>query len=368
MRSLTLVLLSTASAACISFAVAIGFEPPAGQLSTAEVGSTERLAARIDRLERALRNGALSAPVASADEPGVARTRVDSEASGSSVAELTVRLEGIERKLDALSRDPLKRAYGYLSLADPQARREAIGLLQHFAAFDPSARQAIRSMLDDQDASVRREAVQAIGRIGDREALPRVSSLLSDDDAGVRGEAADAIKDLLTGLPAGSPEFRAGFEALAARATDPDARVREEAADSIGDLGTEIATPILLRLLDDPEDDVRDEAITALGRSGDPSVVPHLRRLYEAGPSPNRLHIAIAMSRLGDLSAFHKEAVTLVANAKNMGLNERERARAVWILGSVDPADYRAVLTQALSDPSSRVRRKAQHALARVGR
>lgn len=364
MRTLGTVLLSIASAAAVSAAVAGAFAPHVPPPAADDDAAARRLAARIAALEQSLaadpaRGAARDAHVYT---PAV-RSVVEPATSDDATAALSARIDALERRVEALGSDPLLRAYGYLTSASPQARREAVELLRRFAQFDPAARDAIRSLLHDADADVRREAVEAIGRIGDREALGRVQALLADGDVGVRREAADALEDLLSGLPKDSARFREGIEALAARAADGDARVREEIADSIGDLGPELATPMLVGLLDDPESDVRDEAIEALGRSGDAAALPHLRRLYETGAATDRLDVAIAMARLGDPSAFRGEAVALVATASDRNLGDRERARAIAILGDVDPAGYRAVLTRALEDPSSRVRREAERAL-----
>ena len=371
MNSLSAIALSAGTAALASFVVAVWVVP---QPSPARGGSQDLswLEERIAKIEQRVdhpgpmmaKGGAPLIGERQTSDP--VRREVTGAAEGAAaIAELEARMKRIERQLSVVGRDPLLRAESYLTSSSPRARREAIELLRRYAPFDPKARETIRAMLNDTDAGVRREALEAIGRTGDLAALPQVRGLLSDGDTGVRREAADAMENLLSDVPKNSSEFRAGMQALLARVGDSDQRVREEIVDAIGDLGAEGAGPALVPLLNDQHRDVREEAIQALGRSGHRAAVPQLRQIYENGPAEHRMDSAIAMARLGAPAAFRSEARELVKQVENPKTSSRQRSRAVAILGSVDPQHYRALLEKAGQDKDWRVRRAAQRALAR---
>jgi len=374
MNTVQAIALSSGCASAVCTAAFLTLSPGPSSPLPAGNGPDAGVERRLDRLERDLRDlgsrtarGSLASTDGSAAMPQ--RAPVVDPGSGASAARLNdvvVRLDDLERKLEVLTEDPLLRARNYLESTNPRARREGVELLARFARFDPEARQKIRAMLNDPDAGVRREAVQAIGRSRDREALPAVSAMLADQNSRVRTEAADAMEDLLEGLEPGSPQFQQGVDALLARVGDSEGRVREEIIDTIGDLGAKQATPTLIRMLGDADGDVREEAVEALGTFGDRSAIPHLQRLYQNTPAGDRMDIAVAMARLGDTGAFRQEASGLVRALQDRSVSNRERARAVSLLGRADPSHYRGVQEQARQDPRRWVRRAAEPALRRL--
>jgi HEAT repeat protein len=102
--------------------------------------------------------------------------------------------------------------------------------------------------MSNRPAVVRRTIVEALGRIGDSQALAAL------------------------------------IEALA----DSDDQVREKAAESLGRLNDKRAAPSLLRALDDPSWKVRYEATRAAGALKDVEALPLLRdRLKTFGGEPN---------------------------------------------------------------------------------
>lgn len=110
--------------------------------------------------------------------------------------------------------------------------------------------------LKDSDGSVRRAAVEAIGRRNDPNDTALLLRSLSDQDDIVRLEAMYALKDRL------SPDFRR--EALITACSDSDGGVRRKAIEALAELGDERDTPMLLEALNDPNDHVRLEAIYAV--------------------------------------------------------------------------------------------------------
>lgn len=63
----------------------------------------------------------------------------------------------------------------------------------------PEAKQYLLEFLIDKDSYIRRVAVDALGRLNDKESIPLIKELLNDKDEGVRIAAEDALQRL--GVP-----------------------------------------------------------------------------------------------------------------------------------------------------------------------
>lgn len=86
---------------------------------------------------------------------------------------------------------PLTAALG---TAKPQARAYIAFALAKLGPDAVSARPALEQALKDADARVRRNAADALGRLGDRAALPALTALAADPDLAVRLTAATALR------------------------------------------------------------------------------------------------------------------------------------------------------------------------------
>jgi hypothetical protein len=188
-------------------------------------------------------------------------------------------------------------------------------------AGKPAVKPLIADLSAD-DPLVRRQAANALGRIGDRRAVEPLIETLKDRDSLIRGHAVEAlgrIKD---------PRAVAPLVVVLSSKEQPS-HVRMSAAEALGTIGDPSAVePLILALLDEHWG-VRSRAAQALGRLKDPRAVAPL---------------------IGALQ--DKEAAV--------------RANAAQALGELN--DRRAVkpLTAALQDPDREVRRKADLALRRL--
>ncbi len=218
---------------------------------------------------------------------------------------------------------------------DPKTRRKAAKKLRDLAKSDPEAQRQLRRLLGDPDASVRREALDALRKGGDPTALNETLALLGDSDRNVREGAAKAAAS------------------LAAKSTDATDKAK--------------ASQALQAALKDKSFEVQAEAIEALGRGGDPSAIAPLREVYGDGSGPNALGTALALAKLGDRAAFQKEATRLRGLFDHGGSSDEKRD-AIRVLAEHAPQESRAVIEKALRDPSDRVRKEAQRALERSGR
>jgi HEAT repeat protein len=180
---------------------------------------------------------------------------------------------------------------------DPRVRRYlalALGRLGDRAAV-PALRKALDASASDSETVI--YAVWALGSIGDPAALPELVRLAACEDRGLRKAAVHALGVF------DRPEAHAALVAALADAA-PD--VRWNAALALGRRGDPAATPVLLQMLDrasltklegsapelpaealTPEqaDDVMVEAVRAGARLRDPALAAALQALRDRDPS-----------------------------------------------------------------------------------
>ena len=112
--------------------------------------------------------------------------------------------------------------------------------------------------LEDKDAEVREEAVEALADLKDKRVVIHLSKvLINDGDPDVRETAADALGDF-----GGEMAIDMLIQAL----SDTDADVRESAVDALAQIGGERAVQALRDTLSDEDDDVRKAAASELKR------------------------------------------------------------------------------------------------------
>ena len=323
---------------------------------TARIGALEKsLQTLVRPLDRSGRQGdrfgGRAATEASEDgEESAARADVEDgqDAIRAELAALGERVRGLEE-------DPLRRAYAFIGSESEELRREGIRALRRVGRFDPEARLAIRQLLNDPNARVRLEALQALGEVRDKEAVPRMTEMLADGDPAIRRQAIRSLSECQAG--------EAGT-AIAAQLGDADARVREEAADALGELKSQAAVEGLLQALADASQDVRGEAIASLGEIGDKSAVRGLRALYDQDPGPNARRLIVALRALGDEAPYRQE-VQRLSQLALAGEDEKRRLDALQDLARLAGNEPRDVFTRALEDPSPQVRELANRILRR---
>lgn len=133
-----------------------------------------------------------------------------------------------------------------------------------------------RKELTNKDASLRRSAAFALGRMGPygRDAVLELARRVQGDpDASVRDMSASALGDIARALKGGSEEVwkRGGGVLVKALKDDADERVRRSAAYALGTFGPAGAgaAEFLLKALGDDKASVRQNAAWALGQIGE---------------------------------------------------------------------------------------------------
>jgi HEAT repeat protein len=208
--------------------------------------------------------------------------------------------------------------------------------------------------LEDIDDSVRRAAVEAIGRRNDPSDLPLLLEALADRDDFVRLEAIYAVKDRLT------LEMRR--DALTKAYGDVDENVRRKAVEALAVLDDERDTSLLVRALEDSDSGVRLEAIRAVRDR----LAPDLRdALIKACGDIDENVRRKAFQALAELDDERDTPLLLKA------LNDRDdhaRLEAIYaVKDRLTPDMRRDVLIKACGDVDENVRRKAFEGLAVLG-
>ncbi|ACY15282.1 HEAT repeat domain-containing protein [Haliangium ochraceum] len=178
-------------------------------------------------------------------------------------------------------------------------QNEALMELVHRNAHE--AVPVIVDLFSSPDAAVRSNAAYAVGQLGAscRElAGSALLRLLQDGDASVRSDAIEALSGL---------QYEPAIGPIAALLqSDPEPLVRAEAAETLGDLGTDESLGALETALQrDPHDDVRGYAANAIGLLGSNA---HLAILVEQCARERSLRVQAellgARHRLGEPGAL----------------------------------------------------------------
>ena len=249
------------------------------------------------------------------------------------------------------SRDPAVRARAVRALARIQdstsitpliaacrdssgeVRREAAFAIGEVALAHPGspvlapARPALDQMLTLGDPVVLDLAVEALGKLGDRAATPRLVALLSDPSAQLRGEAAvalwrigdsTAVGPLIDHLEDPDPGVRwrilYALEKVPApdrvvlrvaqRLVDPEPLPRAYAVRTLGRQKSQRSTAYVLQMLSDPEVPVVVNALRALQSIADSSGSFELRALTVALRNPHPYIRVGAATAMGDRFAW----------------------------------------------------------------
>jgi HEAT repeat protein len=208
------------------------------------------------------------------------------------------------------------------------------------AVADPAfAEEVIRTFEDSagDDPRVRRYLALAMGRLGDRRAVPVLVRELGEGEG---GPAPDAETRIYAIWALGALGDAAALPALARMAASDDAGVRKAAVHALGALPGEEQTAALRRALDDGVEDVRWNAALALGRQGDDAAVPVLLQMLDRE----------RLAAIQGLTADQQEEAVMQAVAAAARLP--------------DPALRAALERLREGDPSLRVRDAARRALA----
>jgi HEAT repeat protein len=150
------------------------------------------------------------------------------------------------------------------ALKDPRFVEEAVRTFRESAGDDPR---------------VRRYLALALGRLGDRRAVPAL--LQAAKDSAANGPHADPETQIYSVWALGAIGDPEAEPALAELARSEDAGVRKAAVHALGSLPGEESRAALASALADGIEDVRWNAAVALARRRDPAAVPVLLEMLD---------------------------------------------------------------------------------------
>jgi len=254
-------------------------------------------------------------------------------------------------KLDSLHwRPPNRRlaAYSFAAKAD-WTRCEALV---------SDASEVLLFSLNDEDASIVEGAIEPIGRLGLRAAIPRLSELLetlrtSTGKAGWYARRESIRRKVVRAL--GSIDDPATISPLISALSERDRTMRMEAVRALGRKGSASAVP-LAQLQHDRDDSVARAARAALGALGDAATAP-LIAVLQTAEEDSCINTVQALGL-----ARGRKGVSVLLDLLN-DRRVRVRAAAARALGHI--GDLRALhaLTQARRDAALEVRIAATRAV-----
>jgi HEAT repeat protein len=151
--------------------------------------------------------------------------------------------------------------------------------------------------LQGNDATLARNAAEALGTMRHPEAVPALSAYLAHPLDGASGvAAAKALGDI------GHPSAVPALKGAALGSARPE--VRAAAAAAMREIRGGTDTSVLIPLLTDPNEQVRTQAIYTIGALGEKGAVSGLMTVLGTDASPSvRKHAAWALGQIGDLTA-----------------------------------------------------------------
>ena len=307
-----------------------------------------------------------SAPVAAAaqapgDEPGEPAIRTHAEKAGKTAERVAASVAAVIVDRVAVVADGMAVGVGHrvadhivgaLSEAALMQDERDAGKAASRTPASPAVVAGLTEALKDTDADVRKQAMQALTRLGAPVAFDALLAAIEDEDADMRQQAVFSL---------GRTRDPRAVAPLTAALKDAEPDVRQQAAVALSRLRAAEAIPALRSALADADEDVRQQALFALTRMGDQGSVPAISQALGDTSEDVRQQALFALSKLGDRSAV-PAILPLLASDRS----EDVRQQAAFALGRIGDDSAVPALTAALKDASADVRRQAIFALSQL--
>ncbi len=251
--------------------------------------------------------------------------------------------------------EALPRAVAALSPeAEPALLREALGVLARSPA-SPKAGGPLAALAAHPDWRIRRDALDALGRLGDPARLPAVLAAFTDTDPAVRGHAA---------LAAGAVGDTRAADALAGLLVDRDRFPRRAASAALVALGDPRALDGIDALLRDGDAPTRSAAAGLLARWGTAEAATRLAPLTMDAAGPVRRAARGALRELG-ATAADPYARYLSASADDIGWDDL--GRGIDLLFDLGPAAVAPAAREFVGSPTWQFPNRVRARLAAAG-
>jgi HEAT repeat protein len=253
-------------------------------------------------------------------------------------------------------RAALPALQGALEAWSPRVRGAAIEALRRIpdtSSFEPLSKLLKRN---DEESANKGAALEALGALSDKRALPLLRDALHDEKEGL---SLEAFRGLWKSRHLMGRETLVGDVKYALG--QKDVALQVEATFAAAELRAPELVPALVPLMEHLDKHLRNRAVYALGRIGDKAATSALLgqvpKVREARMLNN---IAFALERL-DPKAFYATAEGLAAH-KQAAI----RMNAAFVLGDVKRPEGLPLLKKALSDPNDYVRVSAVAAIGNL--
>ena len=249
--------------------------------------------------------------------------------------------------------------------ADPEPAVAAAALGRLFEVDPKLVFPLALTALKNADVNVRRIGVQALSVRGDVAAIEAIASILDDPNPSLRKLVTKSLFEL-----AKRPELLAAVNSAAEKTlSKPGWRGLEQAAILIGHLDYEPASSGLMKLLNHPRTEVSVTVAWSLGRLKVPETVPLLlahakeqqaRYVAEGTPGLESYRIALQMAQLlqffGEIRLREADPLMRLFIPKTVDVGE-VRTAACWALGKIhegeNVSDLASLFVERLSDAAS---------------
>jgi HEAT repeat protein len=237
--------------------------------------------------------------------------------------------------------------------------------------------------LKDSDATVRGYTAQALGNIRSKTAVPALTSALQDTDVKVRIQVVQALEMIASekvgtaldnedtaqtsNLRSKSADPDVAVSALITALKDPDATVRGYAAQALGNIRSKTAVPALTSTLQDTDARVRIQVVRALGLMGSETVATIISALQDSNTTVRAEVVRV----LGGITS-ETAIISLISALQHTDVNVRNEV--VQVLRNSPPKTLESIrsetgissLINALNYPEITVRSYAIQALGNI--
>ena len=243
-----------------------------------------------------------------------------------------------------------------LSSPNPRQRSQAAQELGKLKA-DYAVPNLITLLKEDVNTYVRSAAAEALGHIGQNDAIFPLMDALHDPCSFVRRAAAIAL---------GQMQAKEAQGALLNALDDGNFYVRRAAINAIGKLGISDMSAVLLPLLDTPDQRIRRTVLIALRRLNAQEAAPQMIEMLKTYLSaPNQRDLPVVKTlvvALGDLQP--PDAIQILADVVRGYVGARSLAANA--IGEIGGLEGGPVLVEALADKSINLELAALKSLGRI--
>ncbi len=273
--------------------------------------------------------------------------------------------DAILMELSGLDREELAALQPEWSGVAPERRRQVLDRLVKLAADDVrlSFEGVFRERLGDDDAEVRRRAIDGLWECEDARLVEPLVRLLSEDGSEVvRVRAAEALGRFAVlaecgQLPPAGAELVTQVLLDTVDISAAPMAVRCQALESVAALGLSEVTATIMGAYQDNDDRLRLSAVRAMGRSCDPSWLPMLLKEVASSDPEVRRDAAAALGEIGEEDAVDRLADLLYDDDTEV------RLATVKALGEIGGPVAIEALKQALADNEEAVTDAAEESL-----